>query len=149
MLLLCRQDPMQFDYAHVHANILESIALQFTVWCKKQWLQEPLVSLQMGNKMGARGWSCQNHRTTGRKHSLTDGCRQCRSGRRSRWERHKAFYSDWGGRECVISQGAKPCSPAKARPRQAERGCLCLSWEIQGLKMKQWRGAPTEAESDG
>lgn len=36
----------------------------------------------------------------------------------------------------VISQGAKPCSPAKARPRQAERGCLCLSWGIQGLKMK-------------
>lgn len=54
-----------------------------------------------------------------------------------------------GGGECVISQGAKPCSRAKARPRQAERGCLCLSWGIQGLKMKQWRGAPTEAESDG
>lgn len=27
------------------------------------------------------------------------------------------------GREC-----AKPCSPAKARHRPAERGCLWLSW---------------------
>lgn len=36
---------MQFDYAHAHANILESVALQFTAWCKKQWLHESLVSL--------------------------------------------------------------------------------------------------------
>ena len=30
------------------------------------------------------------------------------------------------GRECMISQGAKPCSPAKARPRQI-RGAACGS----------------------
>lgn len=55
MLLLSRQDSMQFDYAHAHANILESVALQFTAWFKKQRLHEPLVSLQTGNKMGTRG----------------------------------------------------------------------------------------------
>ena len=44
------------------------------------------------------------------------------------------------GRECAISQGAKPPSPAKARPRQAERGCLSLSWGTLRLKMRQWRG---------
>lgn len=36
---------MQFDYAHAHANILESVTLQFTAWFKKQRLHEPLVSL--------------------------------------------------------------------------------------------------------
>lgn len=60
------------------------------------------------------------------------------------------------GRECAISQGAKPRSPAKARLGQDERGCLWLSWGIPRLKMRQWRGPlissgnkrTTEAESD-
>lgn len=34
---------------------------------------------------------------------------------------------------CAISQGAKQFSPAKARPRQAERGRLWLSWGYPAL----------------
>lgn len=73
------------------------------------------VRLWTDNKEGACGWSCQNHRTTGRKCSPTDGWRERRSGSGSIWERHKAFRPDWE-RECAISQVAKPRRPAKARP---------------------------------
>lgn len=44
------------------------------------------------------------------------------------------------GKECAISQGAQPGRPAKARPRQAECGCLWLSLGIPRLEMRQWRG---------
>lgn len=63
--------------------------------CRKQRLCVRFVPLWTDNKIGACGWSCQNHRTTGRKHSPTDGWQECGSGRRSRWERHKAFHTDW------------------------------------------------------
>lgn len=43
------------------------------------------------------------------------------------------------GRECTISQGAKLGSPAKARRRQAEWGCMWVSCGIPRLKMRQWR----------
>lgn len=112
----------------------------FTTERMKQWLSGPVVSLQADDKMGPCGWSCQNHRTTGRKHSLTDGRQEWRRGRRSRWERHKAFHTD-RERECAISQGAKPRGPAKARPRRAERGCLWFSYgETERVKMREWRG---------
>ncbi len=53
------------------------------------------------------------------------------------------------GRECAISQGAKPCGPAKARPRQAERGCMWLSGGMLRLKMRQWRVALIVSETGG
>lgn len=43
------------------------------------------------------------------------------------------------GRECTISQGAKLGSPAKARHRQAEWGCMWLSCGIPRLKMTRQR----------
>lgn len=85
----------------------------------------------LSNKSRACGWSCQNHRITGRKHSLTDGWQECRRGRRSRRERHTKLCS-LTVRECVISQGAKACSSAKARHRQTNRGRL---W---GWKDSRW-----------
>lgn len=102
-----------------------------TLKCKKHGPCTQLVSLWTDNEMGLCGWSCQNHRTTGRKHSLTDGRQERRSGRRSGWERHKSLPHRLV-RESTISQGAKPRSPAKAQPGQM-RGAACwlLLWRYR------------------
>lgn len=43
---------------------------------------------------------------------VADGGQERRSGRRSRWEAHKALRADWDW-DC---KGAKACSAAKAHP---------------------------------
>lgn len=102
------------------------------------------VSLWTDNRMGACGWSCQNHRTTGRKRSLTDGWQECRSGRRSRWERHKAFHTD-----CMWFLRVLKCAVLPKHGLGRLRGAACGSpggkQDIQDEAMKR---TTTEAERD-
>lgn len=117
MRLLLRLDIIKSDYVCVHAN-------------DRMLIFNLLQNVR--NNGGVRSLSpCEqttrwDHvgdlvRITGQQEessSLTDGWQERRSGRRSRWEKRDTKPSTLTGRVRRISQGAKPRSPAKARPRQ-------------------------------